>query len=122
MSNAAAAHVSSAALSQDRVEWHLWNWNNWMQYSTSPGKHCNHASGGIRGYTNFDVEAEYEEGDRVAARAVQAVLDDMPQRLRIAVYVAHGVMAAVFRLRNSDTAYDEACCILAVQLAKRGMC
>jgi len=113
----------SAALTADRVEWHLWNWQNWMTHCTMPGQYPKRASGGIRGYSNFDVETEYEEGDRVAAAAVQGILDGMVPAQRLAVYVRHGITRQVFYLRVTiDEAYAAACLVLAAQLAHRGMC
>ena len=109
-------------MTSERIEWHLWNWTNWMQQPSRQGTFSNRASGGLRGYTNFDIESEYEEADRVAAAAVQAILDGMTQRLRIAVYVQHGVMSAVYRVRDADAAYVEACSLLGAQLARRGLC
>jgi hypothetical protein len=109
-------------LSPDRVEWHLWNWTEWMRHSRSPGALPKRASGGCSGYRSYDIEYEYAEADRVAAVAVQAIIDGMPPRQRTAVYVEHGVMSAVYRVRDHDAAYTDACNILGAQLASRGMC
>jgi len=109
-------------MTPDRIAWHLWNWNRWISRSTSPGRLPAHASGGIECYQSWDIEGEYEEADRVAGAAVQAALDGMAQRLRLAVYVEHGIMAAVFRLRDHVDAYADACMELGRLLPRRGLC
>ena len=113
--------VTWRALSADRVDWHLWNWERWQQHSVLPGRYPNHASGGLRGYSSLDIDSEYHELDRSAGASVQAILDGMVPRLRLAVYVRHHI-TRVYILRGSvDEAYDEARGILAAGLAQRGV-
>lgn len=111
-------------LSPDRVEWHLWNWERWMEHSRSPGKISKRASGGIVGYTGCDGDytEEYEECDRQAAAAVQALLDGMVPWLRLSVYVRHGI-TAVYRIHGDvEVAYCQACATISVGMARRGFC
>lgn len=118
--------LTCVGLSPKRVDWHLWNWERWHQHWTRPGKLPRRASGRAEGFTHTgnvnDEEAMYEENDRGSAVAVQAIVGELSERHRISVYVEHGIMSAVYRLRDADAAYGEACDILSVQLAKRGFC
>ncbi len=111
-------------LTPDRVEWHLWNWEQWQHHCRIPGRLSNRASGGIEGYTGYDGDCTeaYEESDRVAAAAVQALLDGMVPWLRLSVYVKHGI-TAVYRLRGDvEVAYCQACVSIGVGMARRGFC
>ena len=127
----AIAERRARGLAPDRVEWYLWNWERWMERSRSPGKLPNRASGGIevfRSGLDPDDEYAYDEMCRRCGAAVQAVLDGLQPRLRLAVYVRHSIshesaLRAVYVLRGDPEAnYAEACGVLSVQLSARGMC
>jgi hypothetical protein len=118
-------------LTTDRLEWYLWIWERWMQFNRNPGRLPPRASGGFENFRSsnvFDSDTEYEEMCRRAGATVQAILDGLPVRLRLAVYVKHSIssalaLASVYRLRGDPEAnYAEACGVLSVQLSARGMC
>lgn len=116
--------MATAGLSLDRVEWHLWNWERWMTFCRLPGQLPNHACVG-ENYRSYDRDSDgaYDESCRRSAVAVQAVLDGMAPRLRLTVYVKHGISEAVYKLRGDpEENYAEACDLLAVQLSARGLC
>lgn len=122
--------TSSAVLPQARVDWHLANWERWQRYSRSPGRLPNRASGGMSGYRNSDNHDrdEYDEADRIAAAAVDAVLCGLPAKLKLSVHLKFGIAEpeaylSLFRSRSEQTeAYAQACAILARELPKRAQC
>lgn len=115
--------LATGRMPPDRVEWHLWNWERWMQHSRPPGKMPGRASGGLEGYTGYDGDCTEQdaEADRFAGAAVQAVLDGLPDAQRMAVYFKHGIVKMV-GIRDIDASYAVACSVLASKLPKRGLC
>lgn len=113
----------SASLSPERVDWHLWNWERWMHCASLPGRLSKQASGGVRGYTNYDGDytEEYAEADRSAAAAVQAILDGLPPAQRTAVYVRYRIVTH-HGIVNVDAYFTEACSVIAAQMPRRGFC
>lgn len=122
--------TSNRVMTIGRVEWHLWNWERWQQHSRSPGKLPKRASGGIENFSSLDWNSQtaYEESDRRAAAAVQAVLDGLDHRCRLAVYLKFGIAEpsaylSLFRSKDEQSdCYATACAILAVELPKRAQC
>lgn len=79
--------VSGRGMQEDRAEWHLWNWQQWMHRGEHRIGYPSKASGGILGYrTTFDFDAEYERTCVVLARAVDVVIDALPGTYRTAVH------------------------------------
>lgn len=116
-------------LSEDRVAWYLWTWEQWMQHSRNEGRYPSRAAVAQNGRRfQFDFDEAYDESCRASGAAVQAILDGMVPRLRLAVYVKHSIsdqnaLRAVYVLRGDpEENYREACAILAVQLNARGLC
>lgn len=109
-------------LSLARVEWHLWNWERWMRRPSREGEPPSTASGWDGRTYDHDSERGYDTSCIVAAKAVDAVIDGLSQRLRIAIHVEHDLVAAVYRMRDHEAAYGEACCALSALLSARGLC
>ncbi len=88
-------------MSDDRVEWHLWNWGRWHRTPTEC--YPNHSAG----------------------EATEAALNGMAPRLRLAIYMQYGIVThagAVYRIRGSvEAAFAEAKSALAILLSQRGM-
>lgn len=110
-------------LTQDRIEWHMWNWEQWMHRRTQEGLPSSTANG-FDDLPTYDRDSErgFELYCINSAEAVQAVIEGFSLRLRLAVNVQHGLVAAVFRLPGGHAAaYEEACALVGSQLAKRGI-
>ena len=59
----------------DRVEWHLWNWRRWMQTGEFAGLgHSGRASGGIGISHTADFDQLADQADRTVAKSVDAVI------------------------------------------------
>lgn len=110
-------------MTEDRIDWHLWNWERWMTFNSVPGRLPRCASGGVSGYTSLDWDssADYFELDIRLGAAVQAVIDGLSQRQQIAVKVQHGIMSAVYRLRDHSDAYEQARAEIGCGLHRRGI-
>jgi len=109
----------TTALSDERVGWHLWNWERWQQYSRSPGRYPSRASSGIIGSSHLDFDETLAGIDRNNAEATEAVLWDMTPQLRLAVHVTHRINS-VYRVRDVESAYAIARVELGIGLARRG--
>ena len=110
-------------LTQDRIEWHMWNWEQWMHRKTREGYEPGTASG-FGNLETFDTDSQrgFELYCINSAKAVQAIIEGFSLRLKLAVNVQHGLVAAVFRLPGGHAAaYEEACALVGSQLAKRGI-
>ena len=108
--NAAAA----VAEQDDRAEWHLWNWSQWMRKRPRelvPVRDKERESGypsrgmgglGCSGASDFDSMCAAV--DTRCAAATDALIDDLPQPERLAIY--NRWIANVFRFRDGeDRAY-----------------
>lgn len=71
----------------ERLVWHLRNWVAWHRKSHRVGVgYPSRASGGIGQSGSTDFEAMCANSDNALAMAVDALIDDLPQRERQAVY------------------------------------
>lgn len=57
----------------DRLNWHLENWKRWME---TGGNTVFHVGGGVglRGFTHYDTDGEYDKSDNHTAVMVDAVI------------------------------------------------
>jgi hypothetical protein len=112
--------TATCALTDDRVDWHLWNWQRWQQHSRSPGQFSGRASGGIIGRSSVDSDEMLNELERNCATATEACLWDMSPRHRLSVHIVYEINT-VYRLRDLEAAYAEARGFLAMGLWRRGV-
>lgn len=110
-------------MSDDRLDWHLWNWSNWQRSSFAgsvrelwyPGAS---EAIGISHSTTFDELVAAV--DHRCAEAVESALDDCPTAERCAVHHVH--LHAVYRPRiGLQAAYGSARLRLAAGLDERGI-
>ena len=105
----------------------MWNWERWMHQEMHRGTGEGEAPSTASGFWNMptydrDSERGFELYCINSAEAVQAVIEGFTLRLKLAVNVQHGLVAAVFRLPGGHAAaYEEACALVGSQLAKRGI-
>lgn len=100
-------------MTQDRVDWHLWNWSQWMQtgqYATLTVKLASLESGHTRSRSFDDM---LEDGDRAAAKATNAVVGDLskgPVPLRQAIesyYLGHAWRSSLILTPIVDLAREK---------------
>lgn len=108
-------------MSDDRLEWHLWNWEQWHyqqkgHYGRGYPKRA-HGPMGASGSSDFDQMVA--AADTRCALAVEAILNDLPPAQRCAVHAVH--LAAVYHLRNLQSSYDHATEAVRAGLTKRGI-
>jgi len=108
-------------LSPHRVEWHLWNWEQWQLSRSSAGDYESRASGGIGGTSSRLFDAMCAEADTRSAMAVEAILSGLPEIERMAVH--HVRLGAVFsdRTEQPEFPYARACVAIARGLYARGI-
>lgn len=73
-----AIKIEKPDASYDRVEWHLYNWADWMRTAgyaglMLPGRAC----GGIGISHSADFDQLAGQADRVAAKAIDAIIRDL---------------------------------------------
>lgn len=107
----------------ERVEWHLENWRRWMHSGRAVEGHATQALGLSNGGASESFDDMAEASDRRCAKAVNAVLDDLPHTQRIAVYMEQGIMGRVFRFARTTYHHELAAAKLAIGkgLAARGV-
>lgn len=77
-------------MTDDRVDWHLWNWAIHMRRGTSNHlKHRNAASSGIGRSGSEDFDQMVDSADKRCAEATGTAIDDLPKNDRCAVYATH---------------------------------
>ncbi len=87
----------------DRVEFHLWNWQRWMnsgQFAglAAPGR----ASGGIGISHAADFDQLYDQASQVVAKACDAVIGDLGKLEQKAIRCAY--LGEVWESRLSESA------------------
>lgn len=108
----------------DRVEWHLWNWEQWQLRDSSEGDYESRASGGMGGTFSREFDAMVAECDTRCALAVDTIIGDLPSAQRIAVHAKHlGVKwPDVYRTRvDPIVAYADACVRIGRELDAKGI-
>lgn len=109
------------AMTDERLEWHLWNWEQW-QYRQKGSYGRGYPSRGLSGMGcsgSSDVDAMVQNADTRCATAVEAILSDLSPAERCAVHAVH--LAAVFRMRDLQGAYDRATEAVRKGLTMRGI-
>lgn len=77
-------------MTEDRVDWHLWNWAQYHRRSRARPQGYPNASTGLHNYTSgLDFDAECDWIDKRCAIATDAAVDDLPALERMAVYAKH---------------------------------
>lgn len=84
----------------EQVEIQLKNWSRWMHASELPDGCPTKACGGVRGYTNMDLDnvAAYESLDMGLAEACNAAIDDLHKIESCAIH--HQYLHAVYRFNR----------------------
>lgn len=113
--------MSNMGLTEQRVEWHLIGWADWMQRGGErlgyPGK----SAGFVGGGNSTSFEDMCFEADNVAAKAVDALLDGLPTQERLALHNAY--LSAVYRIRDPlGAALERAKASVGLGLHLRGFC
>lgn len=74
-------------MTPERVEWHLWNWANWMHGGLSSHLQDRHsASSGIGKSGSSDFDQMVGAEDARCAKATDRAIDDLPEYEKSAVY------------------------------------
>lgn len=77
-------------MTSDRVEWHLWNWAQWVRRFTGHvGMGWRKAACGMGYSGSSDVDAMTEVADIRCAKATDAAVDSLPLCQRRAVHTWH---------------------------------
>lgn len=107
----------------ERIEWHLWNWSRWMRSGQEVEGFASRSSGCSDGGTSKSFDEMVEAEDRRCAKAVDAVLDNLPAPQRIAIYVEQGIMGQAFRFERVTyaQALAQGKAALGRELARRGV-
>lgn len=123
---AALAMVGSTAVqfgTPERVEWHLDNWRRWMRSGQEVDGFAGRSSGCSDGGTSKGFDEMVEEEDRRCAKAVDAIMMNLPAPQRIAIYVERGIMGQAFRFER--VSYQQALGLgkaaIGRELARRGI-
>lgn len=107
-------------MTDDRLSELLDVWAEWMLEPAGPRGHAKRSTV-LATTASTDFEEMVEDMDRMQAKAVNAAIEDLPPRERIAVH--HTKLDSVWRLPREDlpTVYDRACGMLKVSLNRRGI-
>lgn len=107
-------------MTDDRIDWHLWNWARWHRQAGERVGYSSRASGFSRtGLRDFDAMVATVDSD--CAGAVEAVLDGVSVSERCAVHHFH--LDAVYRFPRiplADT-YNAARAAIGRGLDRRGI-
>ena len=107
-------------MTDDRVDWHLWNWSQWMRRNSHRLGYPRLASGGMGRSAHSDFDEMVQAADARCARAVDAIIEALPAAQRIAVH--HKLLASVYRVRaDLATSYADACDRIRRELMRKGI-
>lgn len=83
----------------ERLDWLLDNWADWMR-SGRFARGLPTKSPGLRSVNGADFEQMVGDVDLKLARAIDAIIDSLPNNERLAILRVHGLTADVWRLRE----------------------
>jgi hypothetical protein len=113
-------------MTDDRVEWHLWNWSVYATIAQEKFEaghiardYGSRAAGGIGHSHSNDSDSMVAEIDARCAYVVDLLIGELPEGERIAVRHVH--LEAVYRMRNHDALYAMAKLRLRKGLVQRGI-
>lgn len=108
-------------MTDDRVEWHLWNWSTRACSNTfNDGGYGSRASGGIGHSWSNDSDSMVAEVDTRCAYIVDVLIGELPEIERCAVRHVH--LEAVYRFRDGHKEpYRRAKMSIGRGLDKRGI-
>ena len=86
------------ASQQDRCEWHLSNWSAWMRAGGVNLWYPSRASGGMGRSGSTDFDAMCANADTTSARAVDALIEGLPQAEKLTIH--NEWLSTVFRVRG----------------------
>lgn len=104
-------------MTPERVDWHLWNWEQWQRHEGTFGDYESRASGGVGGTGSKDFDAMVATADARCALAVDVIIGGLPPIQRMAVHNVH--LSTVFRFR--DEGAQAAMYVLACKTIGRGL-
>lgn len=113
------------AVTEDRIEFHLWNWSRWMgvRVVALPPGAPKKASGGMGVSHRSDVDTMTRAADNRCAAAVDAIIDGLSPIERAAIHHFH--LEAVFRFPRvglgAEKAYALARDRIGFELDRRGI-
>lgn len=109
-------------MTEDRVEWHLWNWSRWMYGGkTMHLRERSRASCGVGNGTVGDFDDMVELADRSCAEVTDACIDGLPEAERSCVYAKHLQGPWDFPESALGVIYRQAMDRLGPMLARRGL-
>jgi hypothetical protein len=112
--------LRSDAMSVQRCEWHLDNWAEWMAERFNKLGYPSRASGRMGKSHTTDFDSMVRSADVRCALAIDALIDDLPETQRAAVYSIK--LAEPWQTGLPlERLYDIAVRTLAGQLSHRGI-
>lgn len=109
-------------MTEDRLDWHLWNWGNWMHGGKSSHLHYrDSASSGMGKSHGSQFDEMVEDADARCAEATDGCIESLSPKGKAAIYAHHlggpwfdeGPSLAVF--------YRAACINIARRLDRMGI-
>jgi hypothetical protein len=77
-------------MTEDRMQFHLWNWSRWMHAGASSHLRYRHtASGGMGRSGSTDFADMVDSSDRHCAEATDGCIESLPPAAKAAVYASH---------------------------------
>ena len=114
----AKAALLHPSLTHERVEWHLWNWERWINSSRLPGLMPSRANGFA--VCAPDVDETLDNLNRGLGDTCDRAIRELPPPMRMAIHAHHHI--AVWRGEGDRHAlYVHACARLGRSLYLRGM-
>lgn len=111
----AGTSTGSGSMTDERLEWHLWNWRTWM-YSGKTVEGYPMASAGLRSIGQSDFDDMAEASDIRCARACNAIVEGLPPAQAAAVY--RKWLHAVYRFPRGNF---ECCLAMAMDTIRAGL-
>ena len=103
----------------DRLEWHLLNWRDWMRSGEHVAKYPHTAAGCVGGGYTSDFEDMVASADRRCAAIMDALIGDLTPGQQCAIH--HVYLRSVWRFRDLDAVLERAKTELRAGMSKRGL-
>jgi hypothetical protein len=104
----------------ERLDWHLLNWRDYMRTGGTRGLGAPTKSAGFMagGYNN-DFDSMCLEADSRAAKAMDGLISSLTPAQSAAIH--HRYLTAVYRFRDFEAVFAEACARLEAWMPSRGL-
>ena len=104
----------------ERLDWHLLNWRDYMRTGSTRGLGApTSACGFVGGGYNNDFDSMCLEADSRAAKAMDGLISSLTAAQQAAVH--HRYLTAVYRFRDFEQVFSEACARLEAWMPSRGL-